>query len=153
MPSKAVTVRFTEKEYERLDANARRLGVSRVSYIRFLVSLDFPTFVGDGDEEPGEDELEGTLLVPFINKGDVETIRVELARQGNNINQATKALNSLARLASENKAMRIDWVSYSSIAERNLAEVNESFKRCLALFQRLAGNAGFDCRNAKGKGM
>ncbi len=30
MPSKAVTVRFTEKEYERLDANARRLGVSRV---------------------------------------------------------------------------------------------------------------------------
>ncbi len=30
MPSKAVTVRFAEKEYERLGGNARRLDVSHV---------------------------------------------------------------------------------------------------------------------------
>ncbi len=150
MPSKAVTVRFDEKEYARLEANAKRLGVSRVSYIRLLVSLDFPTFV-PGDDEPGDDELAGTLVVPLINRADVEAIRRELSRQGNNLNQGVKALNTLAHLAEQNKALRIDWQSYCGIAERTLYESSQSLKTCAALFKRLANESTFDCRTSKSR--
>ena len=150
MPSRAVTVRFDEKEYARLEANAERLGVSRVSYIRFLVSLDFPTFV-PGEDEPSDEELAGTLVVPFIDKSDIEAIRLELARQGNNHNQGAKALNQLAHLARENKALRIDWQSYCGVAERALYESSQSLKTCVKLFKRLANESTFDCRTSKSR--
>lgn len=150
MASHVVSVRLDDDEYAKLTENVERLGVSRASYIRFLISLDFPMFVGDGDVL-SPDDLEGTLVVPFIDRGDVKAIGLELSRQGNNINQATKALNSLARLASQDKALRIDWQSFCGISERALESANESLKKCTEMFDRICEWSRFDCRNKKGR--
>lgn len=140
---KIVGVRFDDEERAALEESAERLGLTKSEYIRYLVSLNFPTFTDEhGDESDGLGDV-STLIVPVLDKSDVQVIKRELIRQGSNINQAAKALNSLARLAGENKALRIDWISFGGVAERALESANESLKEIGARVDALAAGAHY----------
>lgn len=140
---KIVGVRFTDEERMVLEDSAERLGLTKSEYIRYLVSLNFPTFTDeDGDESDGLVDV-STLVVPVLDKSDVRAIKRELIRQGSNINQAAKALNSLARLAEDNKALRVDWISLCGVAERALFSASESLKEIRARVNALAAGAHY----------
>jgi len=79
-------LRLTPAQHSALDASASRLGISRPDYVRLLLSL--PVLSGDFFANAGSYVAVDTR---FFSK-----CFIELNRQGSNLNQAVKALNTVA---------------------------------------------------------
>ncbi len=83
--------RVTESEYERLASNARSLSITPSAYLRFLINLP----IAKADVLAQMEEPDKRIIA--IHEADLGPIRLELAREGNNLNQAAFALNALKK--------------------------------------------------------
>ena len=151
MASHIVSLRLNDDELELVDARAKAMGASRSQYIRFLIDSDFFAYIFDAEDLQSA-ELKPADCVPYIDGATIKRATHELVKQGVNVNQGAKALNQLAHLARENKALRIDWQSYCGVAERALYKAAEELARIADDLDALVEHAGYNRNRGCGKG-
>ncbi len=94
MPTRSVraAVRITPQEQKRIIENAEKLNVSTSAYLRLLANL--PIEITDKFSQENINDGAARMLV--IDKSIFGQLRWQLSRIGNNLNQATRALNTIA---------------------------------------------------------
>ncbi len=120
-------VRLTQGEHDMLADKARRLGMSRSDYVRLAIALP----VGYARDAAAGSPLPLVAIDPWA----IAALKAELAREGNNLNQAARALNLVGRKYASGSLRGDRAEEVASLAARAL----ESLRAAEAAYERIAG--------------
>lgn len=116
-----INMRLSEEEFLDATARAKELGISSTALIRLLLRLPIEVDLGLAQSfakksdnrttykqasEIQNLQLDSTIknadseVITFTNK-DIKLLKAELVREGNNLNQTTRALNRLNKFISQ----------------------------------------------------
>lgn len=96
----SVRVRLSDDELSKLDSDAKRLGTSRSSLVRALISLPIETTLSDGIEDSASRVL-------VLDKNEVNNLRLQVRRWGVHFDESLRALNIIKQRGLSKKSYEL----------------------------------------------
>jgi len=117
---KKIDTRFTEKEYEVIEALEKELGISKTDLVRMRILTDAPAILINAKE-----------LISHLNN-----LGTELGRSGNNINQLAKYGNALIKKGRLSPIVIERFTSLMETYHKQQLELQALFRKIVKLLTR-----------------